>query len=159
VFTTKNKSEAYIISDAIDFLHLRGYLHVLTPMSGAFFLVNTTISSVNVRVFSPAFPPSLENWSLSFWLPCLDLLWLATNPFTVPRAFLFWESCPSKQYTVQEIKQNHLHRENWTEHQNKITISITYYLPVFSHAEHVMAGSEVVLDCYLDLNLVNLSDL
>ena len=69
-----------------------------------FFLVNTTISSVNVRVFSPAAPPSLENWSLSFGLPYLDLLWVATNPFTVPRAFLFWESCQSKQYTMQEIK-------------------------------------------------------
>ena len=53
-----------IISDAIDFFTSSWIsLHVLTLMIGAFFLVNTTISSVNVRVFSPVAPPSLTNWS------------------------------------------------------------------------------------------------
>jgi hypothetical protein len=35
-------------------------------MRGALFLVNSVISSINVRLFAPTGPPSLENWMLSF---------------------------------------------------------------------------------------------
>ena len=81
--------------------------HVLTPMSGALFLVNSTISLVNVRALSPTAPPSLENSTWSFWLPDLCLLESAFKHLRVPCPlfFPFSEPIPWQQDVTTDIKR------------------------------------------------------
>jgi hypothetical protein len=96
------------MSDGIDYLTSSWIsLHVLTPMSGAIFLVNITISSMNMRELSPTAPPSLENSTWSFWLPDLCLLESGFKHLRVPHPLFFPFSKPIalKQDVTIEIKR------------------------------------------------------
>ena len=95
------------MSDVVDYLTSSWIsFHVLTPMSGVLFLVNITISSMNVCEFSPTAPPSLENSTWSFWLPDLCLLESAFKHLRVPCPlfFPFSKPIPWKQDVTIEIK-------------------------------------------------------
>ena len=66
------------------------FFQLFTPMSGAHFLVNITISSTNARLFGPIGPPRVaENSVESFSLRSLTLLLTTVSPLTVPRPFFF----------------------------------------------------------------------
>ena len=66
------------------------FFQLFTPMSGAHFLVNITISSINARLFGPIGPPRVSKNSIeSFWVPSLTLLLTTVFPLTVARPFFF----------------------------------------------------------------------